>query len=86
MGLEGCNWKENKESIIFPIQSNIPIMNVKVAYMKKAMAKKLTLFLLAGFVCLSTTAAVLFDNADLSGEWKLNEQKSELGQFGGPKW
>jgi hypothetical protein len=58
-------------------------MSAKIAFMKKTITKKLTLFLLAGFVCLSTTAAVLFANADLSGEWKLNEQKSELGQFGG---
>ncbi|MCU7551192.1 hypothetical protein OCK74_18875 [Chitinophagaceae bacterium LB-8] len=58
-------------------------MNATIALMKKAVPKRIVLFLLAGFICLSTTAAVLFANADLSGEWKLNEQKSELGQFGG---
>lgn len=58
-------------------------MNAKIALMKKAVPRRFVLFLIAGFICLSSTAAVLFAHADLSGEWKLNEQKSELGQFGG---
>jgi hypothetical protein len=34
------------------------------------------------FVTIITSAAVMVANADFSGEWKLNESKSNLGQFG----
>ncbi len=50
--------------------------------LKNALPKKLSFILVAAFICLSSTAAILFANADFSGEWKLNEQKSDLGQFG----
>jgi hypothetical protein len=42
-------------------------------------AKKPLLFLTAAFLTLTSMAA---DRANFSGEWKLNESKSDLGQFG----
>ena len=50
--------------------------------LKKVLSKKLTFLFVAALICLTSTAAFLFANADFSGEWKLNEQKSELGQYG----
>jgi hypothetical protein len=43
--------------------------------------KKFLLFLLAPVLLLSFT--VLTDHANFSGDWKLDEGKSDLGQFGG---
>ncbi|MBK5272231.1 MAG: hypothetical protein JJE22_14570, partial [Bacteroidia bacterium] len=40
--------------------------------------KKLTAFIIAPAFVLSFTAN---DNANFSGEWKLNESKSDMGQF-----
>lgn len=57
--------------------------NKNKTYMKNVLSKKLATVLLAGFVCLTAAATALFAHADLSGDWKLNEQKSEMGQFGG---
>ena len=45
----------------------------------KSFSKKLLAFLIAPAILLSFTA--LPDKANFSGEWKLNEGKSELGQF-----
>jgi hypothetical protein len=53
--------------------------------MKKLMTafagKKPVLFLFAGFFTLTSMAQ---DRANFSGEWKLNESKSEITQF--PQW
>ncbi|MEI6950027.1 hypothetical protein V9K67_22770 [Paraflavisolibacter sp. H34] len=46
------------------------------------LAKKAGVFFLAGCLSLPGLASRTIAQADLSGEWKLNEQKSELGQFG----
>jgi hypothetical protein len=39
--------------------------------------------LIAAAVLTVCTSATVITSIDFSGEWKLNEQKSELGQFGG---
>ena len=44
---------------------------------------KRTAVLATAFVILCSAVPRIFTNADFSGEWKLNEGKSELGQFGG---
>ncbi|HVG42208.1 MAG TPA: hypothetical protein VM888_11410 [Chitinophagaceae bacterium] len=50
----------------------------------KKVASSSTLFLSAiAFAAISSAATILYAAANFSGEWKLNEQKSELGQFGG---
>jgi hypothetical protein len=47
--------------------------------MKAALSKKLLPFLAAPFILLAFTTKVY--KANFSGDWKLNESKSELGQF-----
>lgn len=47
----------------------------------KILSAKLLTFLIAPFIILSFTSVP--DRANLAGEWKLNEGKSELGEFGG---
>jgi hypothetical protein len=47
----------------------------------KTLSAKLLTFLIAPIIILSFTA--MPDRASLAGEWKLNEGKSELGEFGG---
>ena len=49
--------------------------------MKKFFSKQLLSFLIAPALFLSFTT--LPDRANFSGDWKLNEGKSELGDFGG---
>lgn len=46
------------------------------------MGKKLSFVIIAALACLFSTAAVMYANANFSGEWTLNQQKSELGDFG----
>lgn len=48
--------------------------------MKKSFLKPLLVFLLAPAILLAFTTKA--DKANFSGEWKLNEGKSDLGQFG----
>ena len=38
--------------------------------------------LVLGVAIISLCSATVFDRANFSGDWKLNEQKSDLGQFG----
>src|SRR3712207_5925343 len=45
--------------------------------------KKVLVLTAAAFVTVSTSSYVYDQKANFSGDWKLNEQKSELGQFGG---
>lgn len=47
--------------------------------MKKSFLKNITAFLLASIVLFAFIAKP--DHANFSGEWKLNEGKSDLGQF-----
>lgn len=49
--------------------------------MKKYFSKQLLSFLIAPALLLSFTSVP--DRVNFSGEWKLNEGKSELGDFGG---
>jgi hypothetical protein len=53
----------------------------KLFYMKKFFPGQLLSFLIAPAILLSV--ASMPDRANFSGEWKLNEGKSELGDFGG---
>lgn len=46
--------------------------------------RKITIPLVAAAIfCVSTAATTIITAVNFSGEWTLNEQKSELGQFGG---
>ena len=47
----------------------------------KTLSAKLLTFLIAPIIIFSFTS--MPDRANLAGEWKLNEGKSELGEFGG---
>jgi hypothetical protein len=49
---------------------------------KKVLSAKTTFVLTVAFAVMCT-AATRVNNANFSGSWKLNEQKSDLGQFGG---
>ncbi len=44
---------------------------------------KSSLFIAAAVLCIFTSATVIKFVVNFSGDWKLNESKSELGQFGG---
>jgi hypothetical protein len=46
------------------------------------MKKKFGFVVAAAFTCIVSAAAALYANADLSGEWTLNNSKSELGEWG----
>jgi hypothetical protein len=46
------------------------------------MKKKLGLVFLAAIIGLASTAAFVYANVDLSGDWTLNKGKSELGEWG----
>lgn len=48
----------------------------------KNLALKTSLLLAAAAVLVLTSATALNAPPNFSGEWKLNESKSELGQFG----
>ena len=48
---------------------------------KKSIAKKTLVLSAFAFTCLCSAAAIVA-NSNFSGDWKLNEQKSDLGQFG----
>lgn len=48
----------------------------------KRLTTKTSLFLAAAALVVLTSATVLNAPPNFSGEWKLNESKSELGQFG----
>ncbi|HYO21350.1 MAG TPA: hypothetical protein VER36_03025 [Flavisolibacter sp.] len=48
-----------------------------------AALKKRSIVLVLSVSVIALCSAKAFDRANFSGEWKLNEQKSELGQFGG---
>jgi hypothetical protein len=56
-------------------------MNMYQSLLKKLISKTPLLLAAAAVVVLSS-ATILSAPPDLSGEWKLNESKSELGQFG----
>lgn len=57
-------------------------MNIYQTLKRKLSFTTLTFLSGAVVLCLSTAATFKTSNADFKGEWKLNEQKSELGQFG----
>ena len=42
-----------------------------------------SIMIIAAVILTVCTSATVITSADFSGEWKLNEQKSDLGQFGG---
>ena len=44
--------------------------------------KKVSFLFLAAITCLVSTAALIYANVDFSGEWNLNNSKSELGEWG----
>ncbi len=48
--------------------------------MKKIPTRKAAFLIAAAFAFVCTAAIV--DKANFSGDWTLNEQKSDLGQFG----
>lgn len=50
--------------------------------MKKTFSRNTMVFMLAAIVVLSSFSLIA-DRANFSGDWKLNESKSELGEFGG---
>ncbi|MEO7048670.1 MAG: hypothetical protein ABI091_25440, partial [Ferruginibacter sp.] len=51
--------------------------------MKKIFLKKSLIFLMTFAVILLSSSAVIAQRASLNGDWKLDESKSELGEFGG---
>jgi hypothetical protein len=57
-------------------------MNMYQALCRQWRSRKGTLLIATVILTVCTSAAVI-NSLDFSGEWKLNEQKSELGQFGG---
>ena len=57
-------------------------MNTYQTLRQKLTFKKTSFLLTAAIVCLCS-AATIINSADFSGEWKLNESKSDLGQFQG---
>ncbi len=50
---------------------------------KNTIAKKAFVLSAAAFITLCSAVTVNAQKVNFSGEWKLNEQKSTLGQFGG---
>jgi hypothetical protein len=48
----------------------------------QSLKRKVLASSVAAFAFICTAATVIADNANLSGQWKLNEPKSELGEFG----
>jgi hypothetical protein len=58
-------------------------MNIKHTLTTMLPLKKTAFLLSAAVLMICTAATVNAQNANLSGEWNLNEGKSELGQFGG---
>lgn len=57
-------------------------MNMHQTTRKQWNASK-SVFVITAALFSICTAATVIASVDFSGEWKLNEQKSELGQFGG---
>jgi hypothetical protein len=57
-------------------------MNIYQELRRQWRSRTSTILLAAVIVTVCTSATVV-TSVDFSGEWKLNEQKSELGQFGG---
>ena len=57
-------------------------MNIYKALRRQWRSGKSTILIAAGILTVCTSATDIA-SVDFSGEWKLNEQKSELGQFGG---
>jgi len=58
-------------------------MNINQIITRKIIGKKALILSAFAFTVIASSAAIVFANADFSGEWKLNESKSTLGQFGG---
>jgi len=61
--------------------SNYLGMNIYQTLRRQWRSGKSTMLIAAAIFTVCTSATVI-TSADFSGEWKLNEQKSELGQFG----
>ena len=57
-------------------------MNIYQELRRQWRSRTSTILFAAVIVTLCTSATIV-TSVDFSGEWKLNEQKSELGQFGG---
>jgi len=57
-------------------------MNIYHAFRAKLSSGKSIFIMGAAALCICTSATVA-GSVDFSGEWKLNESKSDLGQFGG---
>ena len=57
-------------------------MNISRITGSRNLLSKLVTVSALGIISIIACAAVLVTNADFSGEWKLNESKSNLGQFG----
>lgn len=47
-----------------------------------SIARKIAAASIVAFAFIGTAATTIADNANLAGQWKLNESKSELGEFG----
>lgn len=57
-------------------------MNIYQTFRTKLNSGKSIFIIGAAAICICTSATVA-NSVDFSGEWKLNESKSDLGQFGG---
>jgi hypothetical protein len=57
-------------------------MNIYQTLSQKLDLKKSRFLVTTAIVCMCTAATTIINAVDFSGEWKLNEQKSDLGQFG----
>ncbi len=57
-------------------------MNIYQELRRQWRSRTSTILFAAAIVTLCTSATIV-TSVDFSGDWKLNEQKSELGQFGG---
>ena len=57
-------------------------MNIYQTIRNQWHSGKTTLVIAVAVFCICTSATII-NSVNFSGEWKLNESKSELGQFGG---
>ncbi|MFL5809484.1 MAG: hypothetical protein ACJ749_08175, partial [Flavisolibacter sp.] len=76
-GISGLELLANKNTITFQKYHYMNISQLKNHAFKR------TIVLATAFFVLCSAVPRIFTNADFSGEWKLNEGKSDLGQFGG---
>ena len=58
-------------------------MNIKQTLTTMTAFRKFSIFLSAAILLVCSAATVSAQNANFTGEWNLNEGKSDLGQYGG---